>query len=73
MAVPTTRTDLATRVSALLTEVDELATGAWAFAHGADSANATQKDAAFGVCKTLRQTAKTWDASGVLALRGKLT
>jgi hypothetical protein len=73
MAVPTTRSDLSTRIGTLLTEVDELAAGAWNISFGADSANDTQKAAASGVHKHLRQTARDWDASGVLALRGKLT
>jgi hypothetical protein len=73
MAVPTTRSDLASRISTLLTEVDELAAGAWTIGHGADSATATQMSAAIGCHKHLRQTARDWDAAGVLALRGKLT
>jgi hypothetical protein len=64
---------LATRISTLPTEVDELAAGAWTISHGGDSANDTQKAAAFGCHKHLRQTARDWDAAGVLQLRGRLT
>lgn len=73
MAEPTTRSGLATRVAALETELAELRSGAYKLGYGADGGTDAQKDAAFGLSKRIGELSKALDASGVKALKGKLT
>jgi hypothetical protein len=58
MGLPTTRSGLQTRVSALVTEVTELFQGAHNLAGGLDAGTERQKDAARAIEVRLRAVAK---------------
>ena len=73
MAAPTTRAALATRVTALKTELAELQAGAIQLLGGLDAGSQRNKDAASAIAHRVGLESKTWQVAGANDLIGQLT